>query len=137
MRKTAILAVIASVAIAGASAAGTPAATLDLKIENEGMLPISAMFPPLSQDDIRMRCAGFVRAITVRENLARAMGQSGLDGFSLVSRLDIPAGDAAKADFVTPYMVAFGPIDPLRTMRSGLFRADMETCTEVSNASVL
>lgn len=137
MRTTALIAGIASVVIAGASAAGTPAATLPLTVDTR-MAPIAATFPPLSDDQIRQRCHGFFRAISVRLNLAQAMGQKGLDPFDFVSEIPTqrlaPAADADTPDFMTPYMVAFGPLNPFKTSRSGLFHADRKTCTDVVDA---
>lgn len=134
MRMTALVAALASVAIAGASAAGTPAAMNITKTENKGLVPITATFPPLSETETRQRCRGFVRAISVRHQLALALGQDSFDDLAHVSAMHDGQrndADSAGSDFMTPYMVAFGPVNPLKTVRSGLFKSDRKTCSQV------
>ena len=133
MRRTAFFAALASVAIAGAGLAGTPA-VIEME-QDDRMTPIAAVLPPLSDRELGLRCHGFFRAMQVRHQLAQMMGFAQLELFSFlaelpIARLDRVADAGGDTDYVTPYMVEFGPLDPLRTARSGLFASDRRTCTD-------
>ncbi|MCE8008900.1 hypothetical protein [Aestuariivita sp.] len=136
MRKTALAAVVTLVSWAATATAGTPSVAL-LEIDDNRLTPIAATFPPMSEAAIGQRCQGFFRAMQVRRQLAQAMGLRNLDLFAFLTDLPLArltGTEATGRDFVTSYMVAFGPLNPPRTARSGLFNADRKTCTEFLDA---
>ena len=137
MRKTAVAAAVALVTLSGASTAGTPLVAITEATENR-LAPIAATYPPLSEPEIGQRCQGFFRAVQVRLQLAQSIGLRNIDVFSFLG--DLPLNRFAQDDqgvssvYLSSYMVEFGPLNPPKTARSGLFNADRKTCTEFLDA---
>lgn len=137
MRKTAFAAALAVVFGAGAGMASIPPLAV-LEPDEDRLTPIAGTLPPLSEAEIDQRCRGFFRAMHVRHQLAQFMGIKQLDIFAFLA--DVPESQRTAtvetgADFVTPYMVEFGPVNPGKTARSGLFQADRRACTAFLDAT--